>query len=54
MIGYRAAGKSTLGILTQGGPATTMVANCILAHKLARATYHVIQGETPFRMEKLF
>jgi transposase len=36
------------------GTATTMVANCILAHKLARATYHVIREETQFHMEKLF
>jgi len=38
----------------RAGPATTMVANCILAHKLARATYHVIRGETSFRMDQLF
>ncbi len=36
------------------GAATTMVANCILAHKLARATYHVIREETPFHMDRLF
>ena len=36
------------------GSATTMVANCILAHKLARATYHILREETPFRMDRLF
>ncbi len=34
--------------------AATMVANCILAHKLATATFHILKEEMPFSMEKLF
>ena len=34
--------------------AATMVANCILAHKLATATFHILKEETPFNMKKLF
>jgi len=34
--------------------AAKMVANCILAHKLATATYHVLKEEVPFEMNKLF
>jgi transposase len=35
-------------------PANKMIANCILAHKLAVATYHMINREEPFRSDKLF
>jgi len=38
----------------RSGSAATMVANCILAHKLATATYHVLKEDTPFAMNKLF
>ena len=31
-----------------------MVAHSALAHKLARATYHVLKEQTPFMPEKLF
>ena len=34
--------------------AATMVANCILAHKLATATFHILKEEKPFAMKKLF
>jgi len=38
----------------RSGSAATMVANCILAHKLATATYHILKEDTPFEMNKLF
>ena len=34
--------------------AAKMIANCILAHKLATATFHVLKKEVPFEMNKLF
>lgn len=34
--------------------AATMVANCILAHKLATATFHILKEETPFEMKNRF
>lgn len=34
--------------------AKNMVANCILAHKLAVATFHVLKDGVPFQMQKLF
>ena len=37
----------------RSGSAATMVANCILAHQLATATYHMLQEATPFEMKKL-
>jgi hypothetical protein len=36
------------------GNATTMVANCILAHKMAAATFHMLKEGTPFDETKLF
>lgn len=36
------------------GNATTMVANCILAHKMATATFHMLKEGTPFDEAKLF
>ena len=38
----------------RAGTAATMVANCILAHKLATATYHMLNEGTSFEMKKLF
>ena len=38
----------------RSGSAALMVANCILAHKLATATYHMLQEDTPFGMNRLF
>lgn len=38
----------------RNGSAALMVANCILAHKLATATYHMLQEDTPFEMNRLF
>ena len=35
-------------------PAATMVAHCILVHKLATATFHILKEEKPFEMKKLF
>ena len=36
------------------GRATALIANCILAHKLATAAYHLCKDEVPFNMNKLF
>ena len=38
----------------RSGSAALMVANCILAHKLATASYHILKEDTPFEMNKLF
>ena len=34
--------------------AKDMVANCILAHKLSTATFHILKDGVPFNMSKLF
>ncbi len=36
------------------GNAATMIANCILAHKLASATFHLLTKDTDFEMTQLF
>ena len=36
------------------GNAATMIANGILAHKLARATYPLLTEDAPFEMTQLF
>ena len=36
------------------GNATTMVANCILAHKIANAAFHMLKEGVPFDEVKLY
>lgn len=38
----------------RGGPAKVMVANCILAHRLSTAAYHVLKTGEPYEEDRLF